>query len=164
MPRWNCRIALLSLVTLLAIGLPTRGRAASAGETPLVHPIFAHLPDAPEDGNARQAFTAATERYQLRPLEVVDVAAPPAPRAPDATHLGILHAQQLAFADALRELDLAANEVATTGGAGLTSAELGIFTCSVPWPPPTPTGTRRSPRRPAPSGPAPTPTICAPRP
>jgi hypothetical protein len=113
------------LVTLLAIGLLTLGRAASAGETPLVHPIFAHLPDAPEDGNARQAFTAATERYQLRPLEVVDVAAPPAARAPDAAHLGILHAQQLAFADALRELDLAANEVATTGGAGLTSAELG---------------------------------------
>ena len=120
MPRWNRRIALLSLLTL-----PALGRAAAAGETPLVHPIFAHLPDAPEDGNARQAFTAATERYQLRPVEIVDVAAPPAARAPDATHLGILHAQQLAFADALRELDLAAGEVATTGGAGLTSAELG---------------------------------------
>ncbi|HZL19852.1 MAG TPA: hypothetical protein VFG23_19110, partial [Polyangia bacterium] len=79
MPRWNCRTALVSLVTLLALG-----RVASAGETPLVHPIFAHLPDAPEDGNALQAFTAATERYRLRPLEVVDVAAPPAPRAPDA--------------------------------------------------------------------------------
>lgn len=125
MPRWNCRIALPSLVTLLAMGLLARGRAASAGETPLVHPIFAHLPDAPEDGNARQAFTAATDRYQLRPVEVVDVAAPPAARAPDATHLGILHAQQLAFTDALRELDLAAGEVGTTGGAGLTSAELG---------------------------------------
>jgi hypothetical protein len=125
MPRWNCRIVLPSLVTLLTIGLLTRGRAASAGETPLVHPIFAHLPDAPEDGNARQAFTAATDRYQLRPVEIVDVAAPPAARAPDATHLGILHAQQLAFTDALRELDLAAGEVATTGGAGLTSAELG---------------------------------------
>jgi hypothetical protein len=120
MPRWNRRTALLSLLTL-----PALWRAASAGETPLVHPIFAHLPDAPEDGNARQAFTAATERYQLRPVEIVDVAAPPEARAPDATHLGILHAQQLAFADALRELDLAAGEVATTGGASLTSAELG---------------------------------------
>jgi hypothetical protein len=120
MSRRNSRIALVFWVTLLALA-----RVASAGETPLVHPIFAHLPDAPEDGNARQAFTAATDRYQLRPVEVVDVAAPPAPRAPDATHLGILHAQQLAFTDALRELDLAAGEVATSGGAGLTSAELG---------------------------------------
>jgi hypothetical protein len=101
-------------------------RVAAAGETtPLVHPIFAHLPDAPEDTSARSSFAAAAGRYQLHPVEVVDVAAPAPPRAPDALHLGILHAQQLAFAEALRELDLATNEVASTGGAGLTTTELG---------------------------------------
>jgi hypothetical protein len=120
MIRWTLRAALAFSLTLLA-----QARVGAAAETPLVHPIFAHLPDAPEDAAARQAFAAAAGRYQLRPVEVVDVAPPAAPRAPDATHIGILHAQQLAFGDALRELDLAAAEVATTGGAGLTTAELG---------------------------------------
>lgn len=112
------RATLFSLVTLLA-------RAGVAAETPLVHPIFAHLPDAPEDAAARQAFAAAAGRYQLHPVEVVDVPPPATPRAPDAVHLGILHAQQLAFGDALRELDAATAEVAASGGAGLTTAELG---------------------------------------
>jgi hypothetical protein len=111
---------LVPFATLLALA-----RVGVAGETPLVHPIFAHLPDAPEDATARQAFAAAAARYQLDPVEIVDVPAPVAPRAPDALHIGILHAQQLAFADALRELDLAATEVGATGGLGLTTAELG---------------------------------------
>jgi hypothetical protein len=120
MIRWIFCATLGSVVTLLP-----PAPAGAAAETPLVHPIFAHLPDAPEDAAARQAFAAAAGRYQLHPVEVVDVSAPPAPRAPDALHLGILHAQQLAFADALRELDLATAEIATSGGAGLTTAELG---------------------------------------
>jgi hypothetical protein len=120
MIRWILRAALGFTVLASA-----SARVEAAAEAPLVHPIFAHLPDAPEDAAARQTFAAAAGRYQLRPVEVVDVAAPAAPRAPDATHIGILHAQQLAFGDALRELDLAAAEVATTGGAGLTTAELG---------------------------------------
>jgi hypothetical protein len=120
MIRWVVRAALVVLVTFSALV-----RVGAADEVPLVHPIFAHLPDAPEDLPARQAFAAAAARYQLRPVEVVDVATPPAPRAPDATRIGILNAQKMAFGEALRDLDAAAAEVAATGGAGLSTAELG---------------------------------------
>ncbi|HSY40727.1 MAG TPA: hypothetical protein VLA79_14400 [Polyangia bacterium] len=98
---------------------------ARADEAPLVHPIYAHLPDAPENDSARQLFTAAATRYNLRPVEVVDVPAPAEPHAPTDVRMGILNAQKLAFSESQHDLDAAAAEVATTGGAGLTAAELG---------------------------------------
>ena len=104
----------------LSLASPT----ARADDAPLVHPIYAHLPDAPENDSARQLFTAAATRYNLRPVEVVDVPAPPAPHAPDDVRMGILNTQKLAFSEAVHDLDAAAAEVATTGGAGLTAAEL----------------------------------------
>jgi hypothetical protein len=113
-------VALLASVSLAA---PGRARAADA--LPLVHPIFAHLPDAPENDAGRTLFTAAATRYNLRPVEVVDVPAPPEPHAPNDTRMGILNTQKVAFNEALHDLNSAAAEVATTGGAGLTSAELG---------------------------------------
>ena len=115
------RLALAALGAL-ALAAPA-ARAADA--PPLVHPIFAHLPDAPENDAARERFTAAATHYNLRPVEVVDVQPPPAPRAPDDVRFGILNAQKLAFTEAAHDLDVAAAEVATTGGAGLTDAELG---------------------------------------
>ena len=99
--------------------------SARADDAPLVHPIYAHLPDAPENDSARQLFTAAATRYNLRPVEVVDVPAPAAPHAPDNVRIGLLNAQKLAFTEAQHDLDAAAAEIATTGGAGLTVAELG---------------------------------------
>jgi hypothetical protein len=116
------RFALTAPVALLVFAAPP-ARAADA--PPLVHPIFVHLPDAPENDAARERFTAAATHYNLRPVEVVDVPAPAAPRAPDDVRFGILNAQKLAFAEAEHDLDIAAAEVATTGGAGLTAAELG---------------------------------------
>ena len=106
-----------------ALGVVSLG-ARAADAPPLVHPIFAHLPDAPENDAARQMFTAAATRYNLRPVEVVDVPAPAAPRAPDDTRMGILNAQKLAFGEAKHDLDAAAAEVATTGGAGLDATTL----------------------------------------
>jgi hypothetical protein len=108
----SCALSLVSLT-------------ARADNAPLVHPIYAHLPDAPENDSARQLFTAAATRYNLRPVEVVDVPAPPAPHAPENVRMGILNTQKLAFTEAVHDLDAAAAEVATTGGAGLTAAELG---------------------------------------
>jgi hypothetical protein len=99
--------------------------SARADDAPLVHPIYAHLPDAPENDSARRLFTAAANRYNLRPVEVVDVPAPVAPHAPDNVRIGTLNAQKMAFSEAQHDLDAAAAEVGTTGGAGLTAAELG---------------------------------------
>ena len=116
MPR---RVALAACLALLST-------AAARAETaaPLVHPIFAHLPDAPEDDRARQDFTTAATHYNLRPVEVVDVPAPPAPRGPDDARLGILNAQKMAFTEAKKDLDAAASEAAATGGAGFSTADL----------------------------------------
>jgi hypothetical protein len=118
----SLHLALATSGALFLLALPV-ARAADA--PPLVHPIFAHLPDAPENDVARERFTTAATHYNLRPVEVVDVPAPAAPRAPDSVRTGILNAQKLAFGEAQHDLDTAAAEVATTGGAGLTTAELG---------------------------------------
>jgi hypothetical protein len=100
-------------------------RAARAEDPlPIVHPLYVHLPDAPEDDALRRAFTAAAARYALRPVEVVDVPAPPAPRAPDLVKAGVLNVQKIAFGEALHDLDAAAAEAATTGGAGLSTDDL----------------------------------------
>src|SRR6185312_10396886 len=106
----------------VSLALPPAARAAEPA--PLVHPIFAHLPDAPENDTARERFTAAATRYKLRPVEVVDVQAPPEPRAPTEARMGILNAQKLAFGEALHDLDAAAAEVTTSGGAGLDATAL----------------------------------------
>jgi hypothetical protein len=100
-------------------------RAARADEPlPIVHPLYVHLPDAPEEDALRRTFTGAAARYKLRPVEVVDVPAPPAPRAPELVRTGVLNAQKIAFGEALHDLDAARAEVATTGGAGLSTDEL----------------------------------------
>jgi hypothetical protein len=91
---------------------------------PLVHPIFVHMPDAPDDDLARREFTAATSHYGLYPVEVIDVPAPAPPHAAEALKSGITKATTIAFADALKDLDAAAAEVATTGGAGLSTTDL----------------------------------------
>lgn len=119
------RVSSLALAAAGALSSFGGSPARAADPPPLVHPIFAHLPDAPENDAARQMFTAAATRYNLRPVEVVDVAAPAAPRAPNDTRMGILDAQKLAFGEAQHALDAAAAEVATTGGDGLTATELG---------------------------------------
>ena len=91
-------------------------RVARADEpVPLVHPLYVHLPDAPEEDALRRAFTAAAARYKLHPVEVVDVPAPPAPRAPELLKTGIINAQKIAFGEALRDLDAAAAEVGDHG-------------------------------------------------
>lgn len=102
--------------------IATAARAEEAG--PLVHPIFAHLPDAPENDRARQDFTAAAARYHLKPVEVVDVPAPAAPQGPNQARMGILNTSKQAFTEGLRDLDAAATEAAASGGAGFSTAEL----------------------------------------
>jgi hypothetical protein len=110
---------------VLAAAALAPARAARAEDPlPLVHPLYVHLPDAPEEDALRRSFTAAAARYKLHPVEVVDAAAPPAPRAPDLLKTGIINTQKIAFGEALHDLDAAAAEVATTGGAGLSTDDL----------------------------------------
>jgi hypothetical protein len=115
-------IVIVALATLAA--LPAR-RAAADSDTPLVHPIYAKLPDLAEDDFTRRAFAAATDRYKLFPLEIIDVPAPAAPKAPPLVKSGIAKTLKLAFDDALPDFDAALAEIETSGGAGLTTGELG---------------------------------------
>jgi hypothetical protein len=115
-------ISLVALAVAVAL-LPSR-RAAAAGAPPLVHPIYVHLPDTQENATIQRLFTAAATRIGLRPVEVVDVPAPPPPKAPDLLKIALINSQKLAFDDMRRDLDAAAAEVAATGGAGLSTDQL----------------------------------------
>jgi hypothetical protein len=110
----------------LLLSLATLGprAAAAADDVPLVHPIYAKLPDLAEDDFTRRAFVAATARYKLAPLETIDVPAPPAPKAPALLKSAIAKTVKLAFDDALPELDAALADVDATGGAGLSAEDL----------------------------------------
>jgi hypothetical protein len=114
------RLVVIALVSVVA---GARARAADP-ERPLVHPIYAHLPDLPEDEVTRRAFASASVHYKLAPLEVIDVPAPPAPKTPTTLKASVAKTSKMAFSEALPELDAAAAEVASTGGAGLATAEL----------------------------------------
>jgi len=122
--RISPRLVNLALRALVALVALASRRAAAEGEVPLVHPLYVHLPDAPENDTLQRAFTAAAGRYKLHPVEVVDVPAPPPARAPELLKIGIINTLKLSFADALRDLDAAAAEAAATGGAGLSTEQL----------------------------------------
>jgi hypothetical protein len=117
----SCALALPALTALSG-----RGAALAAdGDPPLVHPIYAKLPDLAEDDATRRAFAAATARYKLAPLETIDVPPAPPPTAPALLKSGAAKTLKLAFDDALPDLDAAIAELETSGGVGLTPAELG---------------------------------------
>src|SRR5260221_3823462 len=118
-PLWCFQFLVASLVAL-------GGRSASAAnsEPPLVHPIYSKLPDLAEDDFTRRAFAAATARYKLAPLEIIDVPAAPAPRAPVLLKSAVIKTLKLAFDEALAELDGVIAELDATGGAGLTRDEV----------------------------------------
>jgi hypothetical protein len=118
------RFSAAFVVALATLAGPVARRAAAA-DTPLVHPIYAKLPDLAEDDFTRRAFAAAAERYKLFPLEIIDVPAPAAPQAPALVKSGIAKTMKLAFDEALPDFDAAIAEVETSGGAGLTTSELG---------------------------------------
>jgi hypothetical protein len=93
--------------------------AAARAEGPTLYPIYAHLPGSAHNAQAQRMFAEAAARYRLGPLEVMDIPAPPPPRAPELLRRA---AEDPARSAGL--LDEAAAEVMTTGGAGLKHGEL----------------------------------------
>ncbi|HEY2731563.1 MAG TPA: hypothetical protein VGK52_16585 [Polyangia bacterium] len=117
-------LCFLSVLTVALGALGSRPALAANSEPPLVHPIYSKLPDLAEDDFTRRAFTAATARYKLAPLEIIDVPAAPAPRAPVLLESAATKTLKLAFDEALPDLDGVIAELDATGGAGLTRDEL----------------------------------------
>ncbi|HEV3030461.1 MAG TPA: hypothetical protein VG319_02405 [Polyangia bacterium] len=117
-------LCFLSVLTAALAALGARPAFAANSERPLVHPIYSKLPDLAEDDFTRRAFAAATARYKLAPLEIIDVPAAPAPRAPMLLKSAVTKALRLAFDEALADLEGVIAELDATGGAGLTRNEL----------------------------------------
>lgn len=113
--------ALLTAGSLAIAAIP---RAATANAQPLVHPIFAQLPQAPQNELALKRFTEATRRFGLGPVEVVDIEGPPTPKAPELLKQGQELVRRLQHAPGQAALDEAAAEIMTTGGAGLDARGL----------------------------------------
>jgi len=97
-------LCFLSFLTAALGALGVRPALAANSEPPLVHPIYSKLPDLAEDDFTRRAFAAATSRYKLAPLEIIDVPAAPAPRAPVLLKAAVTKTLKLAFDEALAEL------------------------------------------------------------
>lgn len=135
-------VLLAVTVTLAAAPLGRSGRAVAAAAAPVaaaaavaatngdghhrpaVHPIYAHVQDAPENDLAMQRFSAATRRFGLGPVEIVDIEGDPAPAPGEKLRAGIELVRKLDFGPGRAALDEVAAEVASTGGGGLDVAAL----------------------------------------
>ena len=102
---------------------PARARRLTSRA--LVHPIYAHLPDTPEENSAKRAFAAAALRYRLGPVEVVDVpgarrrrARPRWPGPASSTRRRSRSARRCAI------WTRPPSEAVATGGAGFSTDEL----------------------------------------
>jgi len=100
------------------------GGSVARGQESIVHPIYAQMPDSPQNEVAQRQLTRAANRYQLRQVEVIDIEAPPAPPTVAAVKAGVQLVQKLSFDDAKKQLDAAAEQTAKTGGAAMTTGDL----------------------------------------
>jgi hypothetical protein len=100
------------------------GRALAEEPPSIVEPIYAQMPEAPQNDVAQHALSRAAARYNLLPVEVVDIEVPPAPQNGPGVKAGVDLVKKLAFDDAKKQLDPIADKATQTGGAGLTTLEL----------------------------------------
>jgi hypothetical protein len=108
-------IALVSMVAAPVLAQP-------AG--PTVYPMYADLPGSTRNGEARKMFGEAVARYGLGPVEVMDIPAPPVPRALELLTGAKPATEKLKFVEAEAALDQAVAEVMGSGGDGLSAATL----------------------------------------
>ncbi len=113
-----------AIAITVVVGMMNPGTAHADGDRPVVHPIYAHVKDAPQNDLALQRFSTATRRFGLGPVEVVDVEGDPAPKAAEKLRAGIDLVRKVDLAPGQTALDDAAAEVAATGGGGLDAAAL----------------------------------------
>lgn len=117
--------ALLGIAVVIAAA-PVLAQPAG----PTVHPVYAELPGSTRNAEAKRAFSEAVARYRLGPVETIDIAAPPAPRAPELLKLALVAVEKRKFPDAEASLGPAVAEVMASGGDGLSSAQLSeLFLC-----------------------------------
>jgi hypothetical protein len=117
-----------AVVVLLAVVAFVPARVVAQGDRPVVHPIYAQIQDAPQNNLAFQRFNAATRRFGLGPVEIVDIegdlTSKIAEKTAEKVRAGIDLVRKLELTTGQTPLDEAAADVAATGGAGLDAATL----------------------------------------
>lgn len=98
--------------------------AWAAENASVVHPVYAQIKDAPSNDLALRRFDTAARRFGLGPVEIVDIEGDPVPATADKIRAGIDLVRKLEFDPARVALDDAAAEVAASGGAELSPAQL----------------------------------------
>jgi hypothetical protein len=110
------------ILAVLCLVLATA--TAAAAPAPPVHPLFVSAPGVAGGDAVRDAFASACRRAELGAPEPVELAGAPLPQAARALASATASMDQLHFDEAIRSLDLAANDAAVTGGAGLDATQL----------------------------------------
>src|SRR3954452_4202021 len=113
----------MKFAALVALALAP---AVAAAEEPVqtLYPIYAHLPGSMHNDEAQRLFSEAARRYRLGPVEVMDIPAPPAPRAAEVLAQVRPLLERVSFDEAGKAVDQAVAEVTATGAAGLQPAQL----------------------------------------
>jgi hypothetical protein len=118
----------LAALTMLPTTMAATASAAPPSPAPppvrTIHPIFA-ASDTPLTDVIHKQFSGAVARRNLGPVEVMDIPGPPPPKAKDLLTTGREAVEQKKFPEAEAALKTAITEVTKSGGAGLTTAELG---------------------------------------
>ena len=118
---WSLSATTVAVFTAIATAV---GPARADDPPSIVYPIYAQMPDAPQNDVALAELTRAAARYHLRGIEVVDIPMPPPPQTGAAIKAGLDLVKKLSFDDARKQLDAAAVMAAETGGAGLTTDQI----------------------------------------
>jgi len=108
----------------LAVVISSAPALAQTVAAPTVHPLYAEMPGSTRNAEAKALFSAAVARRGLGPVEVMDIAAPPAPRAPELVKVAAAATEKLKWAEAQAAVDAAVAEVMGGGGAGMSAASL----------------------------------------
>jgi hypothetical protein len=117
----------MRLLVVLALVLAVLDPAPVRADDPprqTLYPIYAHLPGSVHNDEAQRLLAAVSRRYHLGPVEVMDIPAPTAPRAPALLASARPLVEKLKFAEAEIVLAEALAEVNATGAAGLDGAAL----------------------------------------
>jgi hypothetical protein len=112
------RNSMRALVVILVTAAP------AAAQTAAVHPLYAEMPGSMRNAEAQRLFGAAAARQGLGPVEVMDIAGPPAARGPELLKTGMAAAEKLRFAEAERALDEAVAEVEQRGAGAFSEGQL----------------------------------------
>jgi len=116
------RALLFVMVSLLAAGQPRAARAADV--EPRIHPIYIATSGAAGDKETRQWFSQTVRRYEMGPVETMDLPSPSFESTADELAAGMVQVKDVDFQEGENALRVVALTITETGGAGLNTQQL----------------------------------------